>query len=368
MKVSVSHCHYNSLILLVTEGSNSGVKRSGSPMEVSGQPHRKQVKIAPKILSNRSNTNQPSRPSSCAPSHTASRASMESPTSSLSSSSLSYSQSLDTTELQSQLSGIKFDSGIDMKSLSDLSTSSELGSSSSQEKPVEVKPGLPKPKMYKNRRPRKDPHTDIRHDSSEKRLVLHKDTTPESSPVISKAENGGNWISNEMMASIEKEFSSPMRYLLETPPQFKKTKKYNTSTPTENTPESPGTWISPIHGLTPIDSEHNPLLDSGTFTPNDKMSTSTPNRDGPSSRGSKFSFNLSPKLGSLRDLGLPGLTPFKTPPKFMSSGSPDSSFNMSNQSFTKLLGEFHLDSVMDDGIPIDMGNLSFSALDNKDSP
>ena len=134
----------------MAEGSNAGTKRSGSPMDTSGGPYRKQIKIAPKILSNRSNVNQPSRPSSCAPSHSASRASMESPTSSLSS---SYSQSLDTTELQSQLSGIRFDSGIDMKSLSDLSTSSEL--SSSQEKPVKVKPGLPKPKMYKSRRPRK---------------------------------------------------------------------------------------------------------------------------------------------------------------------------------------------------------------------
>ena len=342
----------------MTEGPNVGTKRLGSPMDTGGQPNRKQIKIAPKILSTRCASIQPSRPSSCAPSHTASRASMESPTSSLSS---SYSQSLDTTELQSQLSGIKFDSGIDMKSLSDLSTSSEL--SSSQEKPVEVKPGLPKPKMYKTRRPRKDPHTDIRHDSSEKRLALDKETTPESSPGNQMDSQESVRISSAMLASIEKEFSSPMRILLQTPPQFKKQKKYNTSTPTENTPESPGSWISPIHGLTPISSEDNPLLDSGIFTPNDKMSTSTPNRDGRSS----FSFNLSPRLGSLRDLGLPGLTPLKTPPKFLSSGSPDSSLNMSSHSFTKLLGEFHLDSVMEDGIPIDMGSLSFSALEDKDS-
>ncbi len=328
-------------------------------MDTSSQPLRKQVRIAPKILSGRASatttTSQTNRPSSCVPSHAASRLSTESPTSSLSNSSISYCQSLDTTDLQSQLSSIKFDSGVDVNSSGELS--------SSQEKPADVRPGLPVPKMYKSRRPRKDPHTDIRHDSSEKRLQLQKETTPDSSPV-NQAVKASAAVSDAVLASIEKNLSSPMKVLLQTPPQFKNKKKYNTSTPAENTPESPVSWISPIHGLTPITGDENTLLDSGIFTPKDKMSTSTPDRLGGSTKASK-----SPKLGSLRDLGLPGLTPLKTPPRVAGSGSPDSSFSMSNQSFNKLLGEFHLDSVMmDDGIPMSMGNLSFSALEDEDAP
>ncbi len=298
---------------------------------------------------------------------------MESPTPSLSSSQLSYTQSLDTTDLQSQLSGMKFDSGVDLRTFSDTSMNSDL--TGSQESSVEVKPGLPKPKMYnKSRRPRKDPHKNIRQDSSEKRLGIEKQVTPEGSPahpdpgigdtvssVLGDMDPGlGDTISSDILSSIEKDFSSPMRCLLQTPPQFKDKKKY-TSTPTDINPGSPS-WISPIHGLTPIMGEDNPLLDSGIFTPNIKLSTSTPEHAGSSTRSRTSTIGVSPKLGSLRDLGLPGYTPFKTPPKYFAEGSPDISFNISNQSFTKLLGEFHLDSMDEDGLPVDMGNLSFSAL------
>ncbi len=252
---------------------------------------------------------------------------------------------------------MKFDSGVDLRTFSDSSMNSDMASS--QEQSAEVKPGLPKPKMYhKNRRPRKDPHKNIRQDSSEKRLGIEKQVTPEGSPV--QQDPGlGDTISSDVLSSIEKDFSSPMRCLLQTPPQFKDKKKY-TSTPTETNPGSPS-WISPIHGLTPIMGEDNPLLDSGIFTPNIKLSTSTPEHISSSTHSRSSTNSRSPKLGSLRDLGLPGLTPGKSP-KFLVEGSPDISFNISNQSFTKLLGEFHLDSMDEDGLPVDMGNLSFSAL------
>lgn len=86
----------------------------------------------------------------------------------------------------------------------------------------------------------------------------------------------------------------------------------------------------------------------------------------------------SPKLGSLRSLGLVGLTPLKSPssrrllqlggaaegelsPLTGSSGL--SGVVDSNHSFGKLLGELHLDSIMDDdGIGLDVSNMSFSHI------
>ena len=122
-----------------------------------------------------------------------------------------------------------------------------------------------------------------------------------------------------------------------------------TSTPSKSNDFSSPSWISPIRGLTPLSSEGQ-ILDSGIFTPlrDSGLATSTPNHD---DEGASPDLNTplrmyaspqlrvynekspSPRTGSLRDLGLPGLTPLKLGPN-----SPNTNFAGVNQSFAKLFG------------------------------
>ena len=242
-------------------------------------------------------------------------------------------------DLRSQL--MKYDSGIEMKSnksSSDTSLSDKLPVE--ETKPV---PGLPRPKKYRKRKTKKHG----KGKASDKAVELNETSFSDTSM-------------NDILASLENEFSSPMRNLLRTPPKSS-TADVTTSTPCKPCSDSPS-WLSPIKGLTPLRSTSN-FLDSGIFTPiQDKSKQSfsgfTPVRSGltPSDKDFSHSFDLlrSPKEGSLRDLGLPGLTPLKH-----LGGKSDL-----NHSFSKIFGELPLESIMEEGgcMPIDIGNISLSAF------
>ena len=226
------------------------------------------------------------------------------------------------------------------RSGSDLS-SSDLPSSQERPKPESV--GLPKPRMYRHKKPRKEKQ-ECRQDSSEK----------EKSILLGQDDVDNNMQS--VIAKIENNFTSPMRVLLKTPDKPKEG-AVRTSTPCRNMPNSPGAWISPIKGLTPGSEEKLLDLDSGFLTPEAKMHL----MGSDSSEKSNKSGSPNLGLGSLREFGLPGLTPLKTPlgaALYITEDSPNGSLNLSNQSFTKLLGDFHFDSMMEEGL----ANISWSAL------
>ena len=360
------------------------------------EPNRKHVKIAPKasILGDKS-------ASRLLKGNTSMNASVAS------------TPSLDTTDLQHQLSRIRFDSGIDLRCSSDISSCSD--SQGSQER--HVKQGLPQPKLYRCKRPRKAKVV-VRKDCDEVEAESHASAEgnaaaaklcgtkllgnyeAEDNPVLLTFNDSALSESgiNDILASIEKDFTSPMRGLLKTPPKPEEKTKL-TSTPLDDVAPNTPDWISPIRGVTPPSSDSS-QLDSGFFTPEGKLATSTPYRGSSSSHSSRGSGQKSPCLGSLRELGLPGLTPLKSPrkrapivgslgasPQFslrelglpgltplktprrseqISDGvslqcSPNHSLSFSNQSFQKLLGDIHLDSMMEDGV--DIGNLSFLQSD-----
>ena len=258
--------------------------------------------------------------------------------------------------------------------------------------------GLPKPTMFRNKRSRKDKVIVLRDCDEEISMSMgafsSKDSSKENRPVGDPLKSSIRLVDiksplgvgqdlhlslnesafsesgfNDLLASIEKDFSSPMKGLLVTPPKPDDNKRSSASTPFSSVPLSPS-WISPIKNVTPL-SEDCRQIDSGFFTPDSKLTTSTPNGEVTRMRTSRRTApsgpRTSPRLGSLRDLGLPGLTPLKASSKAASSSedpggqgdgdSPNTSL-ISNQSFQKLLGDLNLDSMMDDGV-VDLGNLSF---------
>ena len=149
--------------------------------------------------------------------------------------------------------------------------------------------------------------------------------------------------------NMDDDVTSPLGGLLVTPPRDVKT-----STPSRTSVGAPGSWISPIHGLPSVTDDH-VLIDMATLldeTANGRLIPTDHQDLGPAD-GSP------PGLGSLRSLGLPGLTPLKSghllynpedDPCFISDDhiSPNSSLNFCNQSFAKLLGDFHLDGALGD--------------------
>ena len=153
-----------------------------------------------------------------------------------------------------------------------------------------------------------------------------------------------------------------------------KTPNRKTSTPFKENVCSPS-WISPIKELTPLScaSSH---FDSGCFfTPDSATRPSSsgalvvPSRgvitdlcSSPKLHQGTFSVGLdgSPKLGSLRSLGMPGLTPLKSSTDAVLVCSPNSSWSASlNHSFTRLFDDCHLNPIIDDDMNMDF---SFSTL------
>lgn len=350
-------------MLLISESLKNAGKRCGSPTEVPG-PKRKQVKIAPKITPNiikhawnTANSNI-SFNSSIHSNHTVTR--------------------LDLTDSsQVSLARSQSDSGVDMRSASDLSSSS---CSNSQEQPLAesaesstLSQGLPIPKMYTQRRKgRKEKlqKRNIEDSSSEKKRNRSPQDmgTPVHYEEMSAQESG----IGSVLLSLDRGVTSPLHAMLRTPPKSG-TKSRLTSTPTKSDEYSSPLWISPIRGFTPLSADGH-LLDSGIFTPlrESGLATSTPNREDEEGASPKLNTPMrayasphlrvynekspSPRAGSLRDLGLPGLTPLKLTPN-----SPNIGFGV-NQSFAKLFGDIQLDSMLDEGMPIDVANISFSAF------
>ena len=152
-----------------------------------------------------------------------------------------------------------------------------------------------------------------------------------------------------------------------------KTPNRKTSTPFKENVCSPS-WISPIKELTPFSgvSSH---FDSGCFFTPDSATrplssgSLVPSRgvitdlcSSPKLHQGTFSVGLdaSPKLGSLRSLGMPGLTPMKSSTDTVLVCSPNSSWSASlNHSFTRLFDDCHLNPIIDDDMNMDF---SFSTL------
>ena len=317
----------------------SNLKRQVSPVHSDG-PVRKHVKIAAKVKVIDDNVSAYN--------------------SSLGQSYLS--SSLDTSELRSQFSKIQVDSGIELSMLSGRET---LSSESETSQAHSVQKGLPRPKLYGSSRRKQNLSAGIRttpssleksegkHKQSEGTPILKLEKTPvgrgQSSLV---AINDGSQGINEILASIEKDLSTPMKHLLRTPPK-EVDKNLLTSTPFKGPLGSP-LWMSPIHGLTPIPGD---LMEVAIVTPDltagVSASTSTPIT--PDNK-----LRRSPRLKGI------SLTPVRSPglntPGHISE-MPNSPFkDINNQSFSKLMADFHLDSFIDDGIHLDVSNMSFSAL------
>ena len=136
-----------------------------------------------------------------------------------------------------------------------------------------------------------------------------------------------------------------------------------TSTPFKESVCSPS-WISPIKEFTPL-SDITSHFDSGCFFTPDSASkslSSLPCRvDVADIFGSPQLHHgtspKSPKLGSLRGLGMPGLTPLKSSVLLR---SPNSNWAGGlNHSFNQLFDDCHLNSIMNDELNMDF---SFSPL------
>lgn len=144
---------------------------------------------------------------------------------------------------------------------------------------------------------------------------------------------------------LEEDLSSPVRSLLITPPQDVLDPSVKTSTPSKDSPSTPDSWISPIHGFTPLN-EDNILMGMDSLlnvTPNSKVGGASKGHQEGVSPGSTHS---SPGIGSLRDFGLPGLTPLKPTHHH---NAPDSPLEHSpNTSFTSFNLSKYLGDIGDD--------------------
>lgn len=316
--------------------------------------------------------------------------------------------SMDASDLGHQLSQMRFDSGF-MSDTSSCDTPSQ---------------GLPRPKMYPSTGrcssvpacggsggcgledssyllcctpSRGDDGGDDTRSEKKKQTILSLDGGSVSEAGL-----------QDILSSIEKNLSPSMRHLLQTPPkappppppppsnsggvggssstaagttpalaeQAKAVgagSSYNTSTPFKGALASPTQWMSPIKGLTPITGDAN--LVTNLCTP--------PEQDLKDSNYIKLETTPEKMFGldgackspggsvPLPILCFPGYTPlktpFKTPPTRSPRGgssdhSPNDSFAFHNLSLMKLIGDIHLDSMLDEGINLDVSNMSFSAL------
>lgn len=299
------------------------LKRIGAASEAPGAPQRKQLKVARKasILTRRSSftnsySSQYNRP--IAPATNC------------------VSDSMDQSTLALSTS---FDSAF--------RDSTSIDSSGSFEGSSTIISGLPRPKIFRHKKPRKEKQQ-CRLDSGEKE---------KSQPQESSVSDTGY---HEIIASIEKDFISPLKGFLQTP--VKEGDSVLTSTPFHNSGKSLGVWISPPKGFTTGTEEHAMFM-SGFFSPSGKG----PAHQTTQNSGSPSTGPLS--VGSLRELGLPGFTPLKNRRPSVEAehsqandDSPNTSLNLSNQSFTRLIGDFHLDSMMEDGLAaVDITGLLFES-------
>ena len=132
--------------------------------------------------------------------------------------------SLDTSDLQHQFSQIKFDSGIDLHT--DISSLSETAGSLDRSCSSSIsRRGLPRPRLYHGTRSR-----GCASESGERTPSSDGDASCEKS-LMPLNENSPSGVGlQDILASIEKDLSTPMRRLLQTPPKSAD-KSLLTSTP-----------------------------------------------------------------------------------------------------------------------------------------
>ena len=288
------------------------------------------------------------------------------------------------------LSQTRYDSGLGFSMLhktldgnNSVFMSSPIVSCSKAKSRTKPKSELPKPKMYKHkpavisRKKHKNKPTHI-DDVIEMRVPgnLVSQTNPEGVTENSLSESG----IGDILANFEKDFSSPMRSLLETPPCNKSAIK--TSTPCKPAPHSPQ-WCSPIRGITPLANLNN-VFENGLCTPlrdndfnkkspcsmeNSKLNTPNFYNHQKRQNGQILSsINQSPKLwskiltSSPKGFSVQGVTPLNPQ---TSTGSSNLNSSMHNQSLNKVFADFHLENILDaDDMSLDVGNLSWSCLMN----
>lgn len=317
------------------------LKRSSSPASVSG-PIRKQVKIAPKVA-------PPilSRSSSASAALSGAEETLE-----------------DFTFDRVSGSSCTEDSGVCVTP----NTSAELN----------IVPGLPKPTLYKQRSRRKDRHevlmVDLSAESAEKSESARAEHRAggrracERSPDTLSRDSDSNSLL-DYLDRLGSDLPSPDPALLQTPPkQSSKLATHKTSTPSKTSPD----WVSPMRDLelTPLTVDPSLQMDSGFFTPPDSARAESAaaqlahaQEDSPSAQFLASAAARSPGDGSLRDLGLPGYTPLKggiTPHDGASPSTSSPSLGLPNQSFTRMFGDINLDNIIEQGMDVDVANLSLS--------
>ena len=208
-------------------------------------------------------------------------------------------------------------------------------------------PGLPKPILYP---------------SKESDVCKHIPSVSDTNLVKSETDTEN---SSSITSATKSLTLSPFSIVISTPPHTSSQGKIRlTSTPNKSDLCTPirasttnTTWISPIR--TNVKSAVLTTPPGGTIFNPSAIIHLTPSR----SKENSSSTRRSPTTGSLRDLGLPGLTPLKkTQTKLDMNSSAEASFTINNSSFARLLSDFHLDSIGDLNSE-DIANISFSITD-----
>ena len=225
-------------------------------------------------------------------------------------------------------------------SSSDITSSCEFAANRGKTKRPRVKPGLPKPKIYK---PCVDDKKKMQQ--SKKRKLQLKELDNDSSD--DDDDDGSRFISK-----LEKEIYSKPRSLLQNDTIED---MLTTSTPTRTQQVSHSDLPSPIHSLTPL---RNSSLFGGSF-----LNTLDDHK----------CLSLSPELKKNEDISpndsflVFNMLPFVSPDKIHCSPSHDES--LSNQNLSRFLSEYGLDAAND--IPEEFPNLNWNAMaqivDNMDT-
>lgn len=215
-----------------------------------------------------------------------------------------------------------------LKSSSDDTSSSEFGLNYGKSKRARVKPGLPKPKMYKQ-----VPVDKKNSQASKKRKIQQREMALDNDS--SDDDDGTKFISK-----LEKEIYSKPRNSLETEAMEE---MLTTSTPTRPQQMSHTDLPSPIHSLTPL--RTGSLFDGSFLNPLEEPK----------------GLNLLEKADdnfndSLIDFGI---LPFVSPDKLQ--GSPCHDDSLSNQNLSKIFSEYGLDTAQD--IAEHFPNLNWSVVE-----
>lgn len=226
----------------------------------------------------------------------------------------------------------------DITSSSEIASSNDFTASRSKTKRPRVKPGLPKPTIYKKEERKSKSSSSKRRKLQQKARTIMNESSDED-------DDGSKFISNLEKEIFSKSFKSleaeDMEQLL------------TTSTPAKGLSLSATDLPSPIHGLTPFKSSE---LFDGSFleTLADRKALGL----SPDVGDRKKMSHNSPRLGDNPDdfldfNVLPSLDKF--------DGSPNQNGNLSNQNLSRILSEYGLDPAMDNSEHFP--NLNWSMVD-----